>query len=143
MQESANDEVEALTVADVNVAIRVRRTDPLNGFKDLLAKLLLESVFAFVTFLIVLKEGFVRKSSWHVHLDLMSIRRRVLRVNLTDQSQVVCVPLSERCIEKALSTSYLQPDVPAVLRCQTMTLLAQLKVVGALFIRSHTWEPGR
>lgn len=77
LQEPAYDEVEALTVADVNVAIRVRSANPLDCFKDLLTKLLLQGVLAFVPFFIVLKEGFVREGPGHVHLDLMSVCRRV------------------------------------------------------------------
>ena len=41
LQEASHYEVEALTVAKMNVAISVHRADSLNGFKHFLAKLLL------------------------------------------------------------------------------------------------------
>lgn len=89
LQQTPDNKVEALAVADVRVAIGVRSADALDGIEDLLPKPLLKRVFSLVTVLIVLEEGLVGERPWHVNFNLMSIARGELLIEATEQRNVV------------------------------------------------------
>ena len=95
LQETSNDKVEALAVADMGVAIGVGRADALNSVKYLLSELLLKRIFSFLLMFIVLEKGLVRKCPWHVDVNLVAISCGILRVKVRNQGMVVCVTLSK------------------------------------------------
>ena len=95
LQETSNDEVEALAVADMGVAISIGCTDTLNSVKDLLPKLLFKRIFSFLLIFIVLEKGLVRKCPWHVNVNLVTISCRILRVKVGNQGLIISVTLSK------------------------------------------------
>jgi len=80
LEEAANDEVEALAVANVHVSIAVRCAHTLDGLEHFLAELLFKGVFPLVLVFVVAEEGLVGKRPRHIHLDLVSIHRWILPI---------------------------------------------------------------
>ena len=93
MQETSNDKVEALAVADVGVAICIGCTDTLNSVQNLLSKLLFECIFSFLLIFVVLEEGLVRKCPWHVNVNLVTISCWILRVKVGNQGLIIGITL--------------------------------------------------
>ena len=89
VQQASNDEVEALAVSNVDVAVGIGRAHTLNRVQHFLPELLLESIVSLISLLVVAEESFVWESSRHVYFDLMPIRRRIFRIKLANKRVII------------------------------------------------------
>jgi hypothetical protein len=93
LKETSDNKVEALTVANVDIAVRVGAANTLNSVQDLLSKLLLQSIISLVLLLVVFEECLIRKGPRHINCNLVSVCRWISCVHVFDQCKVVCITL--------------------------------------------------
>jgi len=89
LEETPDYEVEALTIANVDISVSICCTNSLNSVQDVLPQLFLQGVFPLVFLFIVFKECFVGESPRHIDCDLMSVCSWVTSVQVLDQCKIV------------------------------------------------------